>query len=72
MSKSKHGLITQKLAPVLMLLALAWMPVAGANPVDKSDMNNDGVVNISDLAIFSQTYLGQDWRPRKTSIASKY
>jgi hypothetical protein len=44
-----------------VLAVLAWAPVAGANPVDKSDMNSDGVVNILDLAIFSQTYLEQDW-----------
>lgn len=62
MSKSKHGLIAQKFAPVLMLLALALVPVAGANPVDKSDMNNDGFVDILDIALFSQTYLEQDWQ----------
>ena len=77
MNKHKRDSIWQGLAPVLLLLALAWMPLAEAAPVEKSDLNNDGVVDTLDLEIFSNTYLSQDWQTvdwcsfYETSIANE-
>lgn len=45
----------------MVLLAAAWSPQAIADPIDKSDMNNDGAVNVFDLEIFANTFLEQDW-----------
>jgi hypothetical protein len=61
MKTSIQRLTISWLARWIVLAVLAWTSVAGANPVDKSDMNNDGIVDVLDLAIFSQTYLEQDW-----------
>ena len=47
---------------IVLLGALAWAPLGHANPLDKSDMNSDGVVDTLDLAIFSDTFLQQDWQ----------
>jgi DNA-binding beta-propeller fold protein YncE len=47
---------------VVLLLAVAWLPLALAAPVDRSDMNNDGAVDTLDLEIFANTFLGQDWQ----------
>jgi len=54
--------IRQGLMRIILLLFLAWIPSGNAAPLDKSDLNSDGAVNILDLAIFSQTYLEQDWQ----------
>jgi hypothetical protein len=45
-----------------LILMFAWVPLAGADVVDKSDMNNDGSVDTLDLEIFADTYLEQDWQ----------
>ena len=46
---------------MLLLVALAWVPFALSKPVDKSDLNGDGIVNDLDVAIFSNVYLEQDY-----------
>ena len=53
------------LACVIMVAAGVWAPVSDAAPKnsktsDKSDLNQDGLVNYYDLVIFSTDYLGQD------------
>ncbi len=47
---------------IVLLGTLAWASLGHANPLDKSDMNSDGVVDTLDLAIFSDTFLQQDWQ----------
>lgn len=41
----------------ITLLFLAWGPVVTAAEFDRSDLNNDGVVDIADIDIFSDRYL---------------
>lgn len=43
------------------LLLLAWVGFAFANPVDKSDLNSDGVVDNLDLEIFASLYFEEDF-----------
>ncbi len=51
----------------LLCAAMAWAPIAHAKPVkkpeisDKSDLNQDQVVDIEDLVIFSSKYLELNW-----------
>jgi len=43
--------------------ALSWVVAAGlASAARLSDQNNDGVVDLADLVLFSQAELGQDWQ----------
>jgi hypothetical protein len=54
--------IGRSLAGFLLALFLSLTPpVAAADVVDKSDMNNDGAVDTLDLEIFADTYLEQNW-----------
>ena len=46
----------------LAVLFLAFVPLAQAANIDKSDLNDDGLVNDLDVEIFSGRYLGQDWQ----------
>jgi hypothetical protein len=63
MNTSKHRLIGRAFAPVLLLLALAWVPLAqAAAVVDRSDIKVDGTVDTLDLEIFANEYLEQDWQ----------
>jgi hypothetical protein len=57
-SRFRIGIITASLLVAAMVLA----PVAVAAPkgVSKSDLNKDGVVDYSDLVLFSSSYLEQD------------
>jgi len=63
MNTSIHGPIRQALVPIILLVALAWLPLAHAQfVVDRSDINVDGAVDTLDLEIFADTYLDQDWQ----------
>jgi len=46
----------------LAVLFLAFVPLAQAANIDKSDLNDDGVVDVLDIQIFASTYLEQDWQ----------
>jgi hypothetical protein len=59
---TQHGFARKWFGRVVLLLAVAWLPLALAAPVDRSDMNNDGAVDTLDLEIFANTFLGQDWQ----------
>lgn len=56
-----NGLVVQALVGIFLLLALAWVPLAGAGPFDRSDLNHDNSVDSLDLEIFSNTHLKRDW-----------
>lgn len=44
-------------------VALFWLALPGlASGADLSDQNRDGVVDLADLVLFSQSELGQDWQ----------
>ena len=45
----------------IALIFIAWAPSAQANPVDKSDLNGDGVVNDLDLRIFAGLYFEEPY-----------
>jgi hypothetical protein len=47
--------------PWIALIFLAWAPLALANPVDKSDLNSDGIVNDLDLEIFAGLYFEESY-----------
>ena len=47
--------------PWIALIFLAWAPLALANPVDKSDLNSDGIVNGLDLEIFAGLYFEESY-----------
>ncbi len=52
------GLITVSISLTVML----WMPAAEAAPkTNKSDLNQDNVVDLIDLTIFSTNYLERNW-----------
>ncbi|MDH3947451.1 MAG: NHL repeat-containing protein, partial [Gammaproteobacteria bacterium] len=61
MNESMQGLIRQAIVAILLLVVLAWVPFAEADPADRSDLNNDNTVDFLDLEIFSNKYLAQDW-----------
>lgn len=61
MNKYTQNLLRDGLAFIFLLVFLAWMPLAGAGVIDRSDLNNDGTVDTLDLEIFSTEFLGQDW-----------
>ena len=56
------GLTVQAIVSIFLLVFLAWLPQVEANPADRSDLNNDNVVDTLDLEIFSYQYLDQDWQ----------
>lgn len=57
----KQNIIRRGLAGIIMLVVLAWLPFANAAPGDKSDLNGDSIVDLSDLMIFSTNYLETNW-----------
>ena len=57
----KQNIIRQGLAGIILLVVLAWLPFANAAPGDKSDLNGDSNVDLSDLMIFSTNYLETNW-----------
>ena len=61
MNKCKRVFIRQGLLPTFLLFVLALAPISQAADFDKSDLNNDGMVDTLDLEIFSTEFFGQDW-----------
>ena len=66
MNKPAKDLIRTWLGPFLLSVVLAWAPPVGADVVDKSDLNNDGVVNELDVELasvmyFEDSYQDVDW-----------
>jgi hypothetical protein len=47
--------------PWIALILLAWVPLAQAAHIDKSDLNGDGVVNDSDVQIFADLYFEEPY-----------
>ena len=62
MNKCKQMFIRQGLLPIFLLVVLTSMPLAEARAVDRSDLNNDGTVDILDLEIFSNAFLEEDYQ----------
>lgn len=56
-----QSLIEQGIVAIVLTAVLVWAPIVQADPVDKSDLNNDYTVDILDLQIFATDYLGEDW-----------
>ena len=56
------GILASGRRSLLALVLLAVGATASAAPVDRSDMNGDGAVDIFDLQIFSEQFLEQDWQ----------
>ena len=63
LSNLKIGVITVSLlcAAMLWVTSASAAPGNNAPPQDNSDLNKDQVVDINDLAIFSDKYLDTDW-----------
>ena len=62
MNNSIQDLVRQGFASIMLLAVLVWAPLAEAGVVDRSDLNNDGTVDILDLEIFSNAYLEEDYQ----------
>jgi len=56
------ALFRNGIAILIMLVMTVSMSVAEAANIDRSDMNNDGVVNAFDLEIFSTMYLEEEYQ----------
>lgn len=62
MNNSIQDLVRRGFASILLFTVLAWVLPAEAAVVDRSDLNNDGTVDILDLEIFSNAYLEEDYQ----------
>lgn len=55
------GLVRKGIITICVLVISSWTPNLAAKSTDRSDLNNDNIIDTLDLEIFSQTYLGQNW-----------
>ncbi|MDH5633531.1 MAG: hypothetical protein OEZ10_11120 [Gammaproteobacteria bacterium] len=62
MNESMQDVARQGIVAILLFVVLAWTPFVEAASFDRSDLNNDKLVDFLDLEIFSNRYLEQDWQ----------
>lgn len=55
------GLVRKGIIPICVLVISSWTLNVAAKSTDRSDLNNDNIIDTLDLEIFSHTYLGQNW-----------
>lgn len=62
MKQSIQNLLQQGIVAIFLLVGFASPLLAQAGPTDRSDLNNDYIVDALDLEVFSNKYLEQDWQ----------